>query len=137
MVYLDASAVMKLVVQEPESSALREFVEAEGGRASSELLFAEIPRALRRPWWSHGSADSVRLLARGEAELGAMYLIALSRSVLTLAGTLEGPLLRALDAIHVATAISYPGELRAFVSYDDRQLEAAERAVLAVASPGR
>lgn len=127
---------MKLVVREPESNALRELVEAGGGRASSDLLSAEIPRALRRCAWSDPSADPVSLLARGEAALGAMYLIALSRPMLALAGSLEGPLLRALDAIHVATAISYPARLQAFVSYDQRQLEAAQAAGLAVTSPG-
>ena len=137
MLYLDASAVMKLVVEEPESAALRELVELEASRASSELLRAEIPRALRRRVWPDAPAEAPPLVGRGEQELAAMYLIAVTRSIVALAGTLEGPLLRALDAVHVATAVAYPAGLTAFVSYDDRQLEAADRAALPVASPGR
>jgi predicted nucleic acid-binding protein len=137
VLYLDASAVMKLVVEEPESAALRELVELERSRASSELLLAEIPRAVRRRVWPDATAEAPALVARGERELAAMYLIAVTRSILALAGTLEGPLLRALDAVHMATAMTYPAGLTAFVSYDDRQLEAADRAALPVASPGR
>lgn len=137
MLYLDASAVMKLVVEEPESRALRQLVEREPARASSDLLLVEIPRAIRRRVFSDAAAEGSSLHAKGEQELAAMYLIATNRSVLALAGALEGPLLPALDAVHVATAISYPARLTAFVSYDDRQLEAAERVALPLASPGR
>ncbi len=127
---------MKLILEEPQSKALRRLVEAEVRVTSSELLFAEIPRALRRRATSDPSIDARDVLTRGESQLAAVDLLAATRSILVLAGALEGPFLRALDAIHVATAVSYPGELRAFVSYDERQLEAAEGAALQVASPG-
>lgn len=104
---------------------------------SSELLLSEIPRALRRRASVDRSTEVTSVLDRGESQLAAVDLMSITRSVLLLAGALEGPALRTLDAIHVATAASYPGHLRAFVSYDDRQLEAAERAALRVASPGR
>jgi hypothetical protein len=44
-------------------------------------------------------------------------------------------LLRALDAIHVAAAISVADELAAFVTYDVRQAQVAERAGFALLAP--
>ena len=43
-----------------------------------------------------------------------------------------GPSLRALDAIHVASALRLAPELEAFVTYDSRQAAAAEAAGLRV-----
>jgi predicted nucleic acid-binding protein len=49
---------------------------------------------------------------------------------------LAEPNLRTLDAIHVATAAALGGELEAFVTYDQRLFETAERMGLPVVSPG-
>lgn len=135
MLYLDASAMIKLIVEEPESGALRGLAEGDGDLVASELLLAEIPRALRRRASDDRAVDLARLVAHGERQLATVGLMSVTRSILTWAGGLAGPRLRALDAIHVATAASYPGEPPPFVSYDDRQLEAAELAGLRVASP--
>ena len=45
--YADASALVKLVRDEPESAALRAFI-ADADLASCDLVLAEVPRAIRR-----------------------------------------------------------------------------------------
>ena len=48
LVYLDSSALVKLVVREPESTALVAFLHGHAERVSSALALSEVPRALRR-----------------------------------------------------------------------------------------
>ena len=45
--YVDASAIVKLVVDEPESRALRAFIDG-ADLVSCELVLTEVPRAIRR-----------------------------------------------------------------------------------------
>jgi predicted nucleic acid-binding protein len=59
VVYLDSSALVKLVVTEPESSALMEFLLRQSDRVSSAVVLAEVPRALRRA----GKLDVVAITA--------------------------------------------------------------------------
>jgi predicted nucleic acid-binding protein len=75
------------------------------------------------------------LIDRAGEALDAVALLPLERVLLLAAGALEEPALRALDAIHVATAIAL-GPLDGFVSYDDRQAAAARLAGLRTVSPG-
>jgi hypothetical protein len=51
------------------------------------------------------------------------------------AAALEPPLLRTLDAIHLASALRFGRNLKAFVAYDDRLRDAAERAGLPAVRP--
>jgi uncharacterized protein len=51
------------------------------------------------------------------------------------AGILEPRVLRALDAIHLATAIAVGDDLEAILTYDDRMLEAARLMGLPTATP--
>jgi uncharacterized protein len=129
--YLDASAIVKLIAEEPESAELIEAVTDER-LVSSELAIAEVPRAIRRI--EHG--DLVELIARADAALATLALVPIGREVLTIAGAFTMPTLRALDAIHVASSLLLD-DLGLFVSYDARQLRAAAEAGLAIASPGR
>jgi uncharacterized protein len=129
--YLDASAIVKLIAEEPESAELIEAVTDER-LVSSELAIAEVPRAIRRI--EH--PDLVELIARADAVLATLALVPIGREVLTIAGAFTMPTLRALDAIHVASSLLLD-DLGLFVSYDARQLRAAAEAGLAIASPGR
>jgi predicted nucleic acid-binding protein len=129
--YLDASAIVKLIAEEPESAELIEAVTDER-LVSSELAIAEVPRAIRRI--EHG--DLVELIARADAVLATLALVPIGREVLTIAGAFTMPTLRALDAIHVASSLLLD-DLGLFVSYDARQLRAAAEAGLAIASPSR
>jgi len=133
--YLDASALVKLVREEPESAALRAYLD-EVDLVSSELVLTEVPRAIRRAA-AHEPALPTDLLIERTAELlEAVALLPLDRPLLAAAGALAEPALRALDAIHVAAAIDLV-PIDAFVSYDERQSAAARLAGLRTAAPGR
>ncbi|HXQ18647.1 MAG TPA: type II toxin-antitoxin system VapC family toxin [Acidimicrobiales bacterium] len=131
--YADASALVKLILREPESAALQAFL-ADADVVSSELLVTELLRAIRRAGAQNPALPLAALTDRTEELLDAVGLRPLDRSVLLAAGTLAEPTLRALDAIHVATAIDvFPHD--GFVSYDERQSAAARLAGLRTYAP--
>lgn len=132
--YVDASSLVKLVREEPESAPLRAFL-ADADLVSSELVLAEVPRAIRR-----AAADDPRLpvdllVAQAGEVLDAVALLPVDRGLLAAAGALAEPALRALDAIHAAAAVDL-SPLDAFVSYDERQAAAARLAGLRTVRPG-
>ena len=132
--YLDASAVIKLVVDEPESEALRTFI-AGADLVSCELVLTEVPRAIRRAAARDGRLPLDILIARAGQTIDSLALAPLDRGLLLAAGALAEPVLRALDAIHVAAAADL-GPIDAFVTYDQRQAAAARLAGMRTMSPG-
>ena len=130
VVYLDSSALVKLVVVEPESAALIEQLEGWPQRVSSALAMTELPRALDRA----GFGAAARRRAREVLE--RMILVDVDRRILATAATLGPSSLRTLDAIHLATALAVREDLGAVVTYDRRLRAAAERVHLEVESPG-
>jgi predicted nucleic acid-binding protein len=132
--YTDASALVKLVRDEPESDALRAFL-ADADLVSCELVLTEIPRAIRRAAARDPQLPLDVLIDRAGEALDAVALLPLQRALLLAAGALVVPALRALDAIHVAAAVDL-GPLDGFVSYDERQAAAARLAGLRTFSPG-
>jgi predicted nucleic acid-binding protein len=134
LLYVDASALVKLVRDEPESPALRDFL-ADAELVSCELVLTELPRAVRRAAASDPGLDLDVLMARAGDLIDAMGLLPLDRALLLAAGALAEPALRALDAIHVAAAVDL-APLDGFVSYDERQAAAARLAGLRTVSPG-
>jgi uncharacterized protein len=133
--YLDASALVKLVRAEPETSALHAFLE-EADLLSSDLALTEVPRAIRRAAAHDPDLAPEPLIARAEEVLDAVALLPVDRALLAAAGALEEPTLRALDAIHLASAIDV-SPVDAFVGYDERQSAAARLAGLRTIAPGR
>jgi predicted nucleic acid-binding protein len=132
--YADASALVKLVRDEPGSEALRSFL-ADSDIVSSELVLTEVPRAVRRAAAADpGLAEDVLIERAGET-LDAVALLPLDRAVLLAAGALAEPALRALDAIHVASAVDL-APIDGFVTYDERQAAAARLVGLRTLSPG-
>jgi predicted nucleic acid-binding protein len=130
LIYLDSSAIVKLILEEAETAALKEWLGARPQEImiSSTLFEVEVPRALHR----------VPNFQRGRA-LGVMTRISrreMSGVIRSRAATIPDPGLRSLDAIHLATALELSPELSAFVAYDKRLLTAAEGVELPVASPG-
>jgi predicted nucleic acid-binding protein len=125
--YLDASAFVKLVVREPESEALAGALEDWPRRVSSSLLVVEAVRATARV-----SEDASR---RAERLLAGVTLIPADLGLLREAARLGPAALRALDAIHLATAVSLGSELGALFAYDERLRAAAGAAALPVESP--
>lgn len=129
LVYLDSSALVKLVVTEPESSALMEFLRSQSDRVSSAVALTEVPRALRRA----GFGASER--RRSREVMARIALVDVDRRILAAAAALDPPALRTLDAIHLATALAVREDLAAIVTYDRRLAAAAERAHLEVSVP--
>ena len=130
MIYLDSSALLKLLVDEAESAALAEFLAGHSDvrPVTSELAQVEVARALRR--LAPEALGDARLL------LAQLDTIPLDANVLQLAADLEPPLLRTLDALHLASAIGLEDALSTFIAYDHRLIAAARSAGLKVRHPG-
>ncbi len=125
--YLDASALVKLAVAESETGPLRAALAGLPRRVSSTVSVVEVLRAVRR------RDPAAEPLARRVLE--RVSLLAIGDRVLVSAATLAPRDVRALDAIHLASALRLGAGLTVFVSYDARQLEAAAAIGLPVASP--
>ena len=127
--YLDTSALVKLVVAEAESAALSEYLH---GFAEDTLFTAALART-----------ELVRAVADGgqpailEARilLDSIDIVALSRALLDDAGTLPPAPLRTLDAIHLAAAQRAGRALRAVITYDNRMTDAAAALGLPTVGP--
>lgn len=129
LIYLDSSALVKLIVTEPESAALTELLRAWPDRISSALALTEVPRALRRAGFGNPERSRARQV------LTRVNLVEVDRRILAAAVSLDPPTLRTLDAIHVATALAVREDLGGVVSYDLRLSAAAQRAQLEVLAP--
>jgi predicted nucleic acid-binding protein len=132
--YADASALVKLVKEEPESSLLRTFL-ADADLVSSDLVLSELPRAVRRAAARDSASSLDLLLKRTGALVDALSLRPVDRDLLAGAGALAEPALRTLDAVHVASAVGL-SPIDAFVTYDERQAAAARLAGLRTVAPG-
>lgn len=125
--FLDASAFLKLLLEEPESAELERW--RVGRRlASSDLLRTEARRGV-----AHMEASVLRSC---DELLAVVYKVRLTPALLDRAGRIPGRGLRTLDAIYVASALELGDDLADFVSYDRHQLAAAERLGLRTLSPG-
>ncbi len=130
IVYLDTSAAVKLLVEEPESQTLTTYlqeavVDANGEVAATWLLHTELHcAAARRP-------EDIDAGAVGQL-LDAVTLVDLTRGDLLTAGSLPGGL-RSHDAIHLAVALRIGAD--AMVGYDVELQQAADAAGLAAVSP--
>jgi hypothetical protein len=124
--YLDSSALVKLVVDEEESVALRKALAGAAARTSSNIARVEMVRAVR--------GKGPEAVANARAILDGIELIQLDDELLDLAGDLEGPL-RSLDGIHLAAALELGEELEAVVTYDRQMARAAETLGLRVVAP--
>jgi uncharacterized protein len=131
--YADASALVKLVREEPETAALHAFLD-DADLISSELVLTEVPRAIRRAAAHDPHLPLGPLVDRTTDLLAVVALLPLDRPLLAAAGALAEPALRALDAIHVAAAVDV-SPIDGFVSYDERQSAAARLAGLRTVAP--
>jgi predicted nucleic acid-binding protein len=128
-VYLDTSALAKLVFPEPESTALSAWLVEWPDRVALSLAAVELGRLLIR---GRASADVRR---RASTVVESVALLRLDDPLLNLAARIRDPLLRTLDAIHLAAALSLGDTPDAFVTYDDRLARAATRLKLPVVRP--
>jgi predicted nucleic acid-binding protein len=128
LVYVDASALVKLVLPERDSAALVAFLMPPARMASSALGRLETLRAVRR------MADA-GALKDAEALFERVSLLAITDRILDRAAVLEPGVLRSLDAIHLATALSLGTDLDGLITYDDRLADAARLAGVTVYMP--
>lgn len=128
-VYLDSSALVKIVIREAESADLLRFLADRPVRVSAALARVELIRATR----PHGS-DAI---ARARRILAGLHLIRLDDELLEAAAALDPVILRSLDAIHLAAARALGGTLRELITYDERMAQAAKLIGCVVATPGR
>ena len=129
LLYLDSSALVKLVAREPETPALLSLLEPRPEVVSSALARVEVLRAVAR------AGRTPDTLARAEAVLSRVVLVAMDGEILDGAASLQPVALRSLDAIHLATALTLHPEADMFVSYDERLNAAATLAGLRVVTP--
>ena len=128
ILYLDSSALIKLIFDEPETSALAHFLSRWPTRASSSVAGVEVMRTAQLVDDESVAREVRRIMAH-------VNLIRPHDAVLAAATRLEPTSLRALDAIHLATALSLGSELGGMVVYDRRLAAAARDAGLEVFAP--
>lgn len=128
--YLDTSALTKLVVQEHESDALESFLSSHehdqlfvAALARTELVRAVLRRGL------------LELVPHTRRLLSRIDQAPLTARLLDHAAMLASSSLRTLDAVHLAAAHTAP-DLRALVTYDARLADAAKSFGMRVAAPG-
>jgi predicted nucleic acid-binding protein len=126
-VYVDSSAIVKLVIAERESEALGHYLTSAGQLTTSILAVVEVARAVERV--APGSAAATAAVFESVAVIG------LDARIAARAGSLNPAALGTLDAIHLATAIALGVELTAFISYDEKLSVAARGIGLTVIAP--
>ena len=121
----------ELAIAEDRSPELRAWVRSEEDRSgrlfSSDLLRTEAIRAARR--------ISNSVVARAHEKLGEVLLISMSVDVFRHAGQLDPVVLRSLDALHLAAALSIGDDLSGVITYDIRMAEAARSPGIPTAAP--
>lgn len=128
--YLDSSALVKLVVREPETDRLLDHLAAPSDEiVSSTLSSIEVKRAVARAGIGNEAAERV------DGLLASIDLRSIDDAIIRAAAALEPPTVHTLDAIHLATAIELAGEVEELIAYDQRLLDAATQNGIAAVAP--
>lgn len=126
-VYLDSSAIVKLVVIEPETVALTKFVKRADSLVSCSIAKVETLRAVQR----HGPEST----KQAERVLDLIQLIKVDDELLDEAVAMPPEALRTLDALHLAAASALEDMLETVVTYDDRMAAGCKLLRLPVSAP--
>jgi predicted nucleic acid-binding protein len=126
--YIDTSALVKLIVAESETPGLRAWL-AQTNRdpVTCNLTRTELMRAVRRV-----APDRV---IQARTVLDSLTIIDVTTEVFEEAGRLDPTILRSLDALHLAAALSLGDDLETLVTYDDRLTQAAHATGIRTTSP--
>jgi uncharacterized protein len=125
--YLDTSAAIKLIIEEPESASLATMLDAEEPElVACWLLETELRRAVPR-----ASGLTQQLITEF---LDGVSIFEMPGSLFREAGLIPGTHLRSLDALHLAAAIRIGVE--GLVTYDTRMAGSARLVGLRVLTPG-
>ncbi len=129
MIYLDSSAIVKLVRSEAETSALRAWLAKNPQPlVTSSLARTEAARALTR--------SEPTALGKLSAVLATFHQKSVTDAILDAAAMLPDPYIHSLDTIHLVTAEALGTALTTFVAYDRRLAALAQKRGLLVESPG-
>jgi predicted nucleic acid-binding protein len=126
-VYLDTSAIGRVLLGEPDATAVLEAIGAYETRAASRLLRVELLRlALRHD-----------VVTAAEQLLAGVALVPVDQDTLTAAESIDPPDVATHDAIHLVTALrlAHAGHVSAVMTYDNRLTAGAAHHGLAVVSP--
>jgi predicted nucleic acid-binding protein len=133
-VYIDSSALLKRAIDEPESNSLDEALAryADAGMAlvASSLAWIEVSRALRMRIGTAGDAAVTDLI---DVALSGIAERPLTPDVVGLARRIAPPVLRSLDAIHLASAVLLDAD--AVITYDERLAAACRHNGLSTVAP--
>ena len=129
MIYLDSSALVKLVFDETESDDLARWLgdRQDVPKMSSAVASVEIIRTCRRR--DEGAVAAARQVLSG------LDLLPVTAEIIEQAALVNPSGLRGLDALHLASAQFVRDEISAFVAYDARLHSAALASGLVVAAP--
>jgi predicted nucleic acid-binding protein len=131
-IYVDSSALIKRAIEEPESDALDETLEAhvadDDVLVASSLAWVEVTRTIRAVAQPENDINDLI-----ESALSGVAERPIAADVVSLARRISPESLRSLDAIHLATAVLLDADL--IVTYDSRLEAAARYNGLAVAKP--
>lgn len=127
--YLDTSALVKLVVVEPETPAMHAWATRPGRvLVSCDLARTELMRAVRRV--------APDLAVAAHEVLDSLTLLRVGTQVFDAAARLVPESLHTLDAVHLAAALALGDDLEAVVTYDERLAEVCRVNGVAVLAPG-
>lgn len=126
-VYVDTSALVRVILEEPDKKAIQRDLAKFDRSVASRLLRIELRRVGRRE-------DA---LEEADQILDDVMLIPLDDDVLTAAETISPTTVGTLDAIHLATAVRLAdaGEVDALMTYDKRLADGAREHGIPVLSP--
>lgn len=127
-VYLDTSAVGRVLLGEPTAAAVLDALRGFDVRVASRLMRIELRRLALRE----------NLLADADRLLAGVAIVPLDDAVLGAAETVAPATVGTLDAIHLVTAVrlAAAGRLDAMLTYDARLAAAAEQHGITVLAPG-
>jgi predicted nucleic acid-binding protein len=125
--YIDSSAIIKLIKVEKESKALLQ--ELPSSITTSVLSRVEVLRAV--------NVNAPELLESAHDVLLDIPMIPIDHYVISGAENLPAFIqLRALDSIHMATAVSLKSQIEGVITYDREMMKAARALGFTVSSPG-
>jgi uncharacterized protein len=134
ILYVDTSALLKLLVREAESAAIERELVQWPSLAASIVTEVELPRAVARAREDRPDAviDGSLVL---QSVVASAAIVPLSEDIVAAARNVAPVHVGALDAIHVASALSLGQELAGVATYDNRMQDALERLGITVLAP--
>jgi predicted nucleic acid-binding protein len=134
ILYVDTSALLKLLVREAESEAVENELLRWNKLATSVVTEVELPRAIARAREERPDAviDGSVVL---QGVLASAAIVPLSAGTIAKARYVSPVNVGALDAIHVASALSLGRDLAAVATYDHRMQDALAKLKIEVVAP--